>query len=211
MSERQAKKKRICENLIEDVKETPANKGKILFNVVSVVVILALSGLAAWGISQSKKDSPVNNVSNIDTTFDEMDDSLAAMAEQQGLTYEEFAEKFALSPETFGPTSSYTESIDIFTLDTISRIEGATDINTYIEEKGLPKDVDITIANGELPTDVMMKVYGITETLDELKEYGIPAEITGSTKWFDAKDYVLNAQQAKLTAEMSATEDGGAE
>lgn len=209
MSERQAKKKRICENLIEDVKETPANKGKILFNVVSGVLILAFLGLAAWGIAKNKSDAPQNNLDNI--SYEEMDDSLAAMAEQQGLTYEEFAEKFALSPETFGPTSSYTESIDIFTLDTISRIEGATDINTYIEEKGLPKDVDITIANGELPTDVMMKVYGITETLDELKEYGIPAEITGSTKWFDAKDYVLNAQQAKLTAEMSATEDGGAE
>ena len=209
MSERQAKKKRICENLIEDVKETPANKGKILFNVVSGVLILAFLGLAAWGIVKNKSNAPQNNLDNI--SYEEMDDSLAAMAEQQGLTYEEFAEKFALSPETFGPTSSYEESIDIFTLDTISRIEGATDINTYIEEKGLPKDVDITIANGELPTDVMMKVYRITETLDELKEYGIPAEITGSTKWFDAKDYVLNAQQAKLTAEMSATEDGGAE
>lgn len=207
MSERQAKKKKTAEVLGEKAPK----KGNVLFNVISVVVILAFSGLAAWGISQSKKDSPVNNVSNIDTTFDEMDDSLGAMAEQEGLTYEEFAEKYALSPETFNETSSYTASIDIFNLETISKLEGHDDLAAYIKEKGLPEDVDTTIANAELPAEVMMKVYGFTETFDELKPFGIPEDMTGKTKWIDAKDYVLNAQQVKITSEVSSTDNGGAE
>ncbi len=208
MSERQAKKNRVEENIVE---KKSADKGKILFNVISAVVILAFLGLAVWGISKSKGDTPVNNAVNLDTEFEEMDDSLGTMAEQEGLTFEEFAEKYAMSLDTFGPTSTYSESIDIFTLETISKLEGHDDLAGYIKERGLPEDVDTTVPNAELPASVMMKVYGFTETFDELKPYGIPEDMTENAKWIDAKDYVLNAQQVKATSEMTAAEDGGVE
>ncbi len=208
MSERQAKKKKTGEVLKEEKK---ASGGSVLFNVIAGVVILAFSGLAVWGIIQSKGDDATIVTPNVDTTYEEFDDTLGTMAEQEGLTFEEFAEKYALSLDTFGPTSTYTDSIDIFTLETISKLEGHEDLSKYIEEKGLPEDVNTKIPNAELPTGVMMKVYGFQETFDELKPYGIPEDMTEDTRWIDAKDYVLNAEQVKVTSGMTSQNNGGAE
>lgn len=213
MSERQAKK--IRKQGVAEPQKKKADKSKVIFNIIAVVLILAVAALAAYAISKEIKPQQETNVTetNIDTS------TLAGYAESMGMTFEEMVTNYGLNTEIFTDDMSSEEASKLFTLENIAAMS-EKDIETFKTELGLPADVDTTVANSELSAEVMMKVNGYPYTVEDLREYGLSADITGETRWADAMDAVNEAANARYTAESAAAEtadtegaaaDGGAE
>lgn len=213
MSERQAKK--IRKQGVAEPQKKKADKSKVIFNIIAVVLILAVAALAAYAISKEIKPQQETNVTqtNIDTS------TLAGYAESMGMTFEEMVTNYGLNTEIFTADMSSEEASKLFTLENIAAMS-EKDIETFKTELGLPADVDTTVANSELSTEVMMKVNGYPYTVEDLREYGLSTDITGETRWADAMDAVNEAANARYTAESAAAEtadtegaaaDGGAE
>ena len=225
MSERQAKKLR-KEQVNETVKKS-ADKGKIIFYVISAVVILGFAGLAGYSIANELKSAKVETSTEATTDAATPDTStLSGYAEAMGMTYDDMVAKYGLNAETFTADMPTDQAMNLFTLENIAAMS-EKDIETFKTEMGLPADVDTTIPNTELSTGIMMKVSGYPFTLEESREYGLAAEITEETKWADAQQAIMTAANGKAAAEQAAaaeaapaegeateeaeTSDGGAE
>lgn len=223
MSERQAKKVR--KQAVAEPQKKKADKSKVIFNIIAVLVVLAFAGLAGYAISGVIKDAQSEvtsstEASNVDTS------TLKGYAESMEMTYEEMAEKYGLDAAVFNADMATEEAANLFTIENFAKMN-EQDTEAFISELGLPADVQTNVANTELSTDVMMKINGVPYTLEELKEYGLSADITAETKWADAQESVMTAASQRYQVDMEAAqaaeeasaaetdgaaeEDGGAE
>lgn len=204
MSERQAKKLR-KEQVNETVKKS-ADKGKIIFYVISAVVILGFAGLAGYSIGKEIKSAKnVETAAQTETATPDTS-TLGGYAEAMGMTYDDMVAKYGLNAENFTADMPTDQAMNLFTLENIAAMS-EKDIETFKTEMGLPADVDTTIPNTELSTGIMMKVSGYPFTLEELREYGLAAEITEETKWADAQQAIMTAANGKAAAEQAAAEE----
>ena len=204
MSERQAKKLR--KEQVKEVSKKSADKGKIMFYVISTVVVLGFAGLAGYSIANELKSAKVETSTEATTEATTPDTStLSGYAEAMGMTYDDMVAKYGLNAETFTADMPTDQAMNLFTLENFAAMS-EKDIETFKTEVGIPADVDTTIPNTELATSVMMKVNGYPYTIEELREYGLAAEITEETKWADAQEAVMNAATAKYSAEAAEAE-----
>ena len=107
MSERKAKQ--IRKEEVREPHKKKTDKKTIWFRVISVVLIVALAGLAAYAIGDSIKTNKADTANTETTqTTDESDtqsnvdtSTLAGVAESMGITYDELVEKWGLDAEKF--------------------------------------------------------------------------------------------------------------
>lgn len=206
MSERQAKKVR--KQAVAEPQKKKADKSKVIFNIIAVLVVLAFAGLAGYAISGVIKDaqSEVTSSTEASTEASNVDTStLKGYAESMEMTYEEMAEKYGLDAAVFNADMATEEAANLFTIENFAKMN-EKDTEAFISELGLPADVQTNVANTELSTDVMMKINGVPYTLEELKEYGLSADITAETKWADAQESVMTAASQRYQVDMEAAE-----
>ncbi len=186
MSERQAKKMRRENPVVEQKK--PVNKNNRLFNIIATAAIVVVAALAAVGIWNVVTDVP---------TFGE------ALAEQ-GTTYDIAVADWGLNPEVFSEDMPATEVDMLFTIENIAKMNGM-EVATLITDMGLPADVDTQKPAKELPTSVMLKLQTqyLPATVETLRAYGLSADITEETAWGDAYKAVTKAYE-KYTEEYAA-------
>ncbi len=213
MSEKQYKKVRKQE--ASEPHKKPADKKNVIFNIVSVIVILAFLGVASYAVVRemgAKNDTAQTNASDTGTDTSNTDTStLGGYAEATGTTFDALAEKCGLDKEKFTADMSTEEAFDMFTLENMAKMSDK-DIDTFKTELELPADVKTDVPNKELSTEIMMKVNGIPYSLEDLKAYGVSDDITNNTKWADAKNVVYEAASKKMSEEQSQNNaDGGAE
>ena len=207
MSERQAKK--IRKEQTTEVVKKKADKGKIMFYVISTVVVLGFAGLAGYSISQEIKSANVETAAQTETATPDTT-TLSGYAEALGMTFDDMVTKYGLNAETFTPDMLTEDAMNLFTLENFASMS-EKDIETFKTELELPADVQTNIPNTELSTGVMMKVNGYPYTIEQLREYGLAAEITEETKWADAQEAVMTAANEKYAAEAAAEEAAPAE
>lgn len=201
MSERKAKKIR-KEQVVEPVAKKKEKKN-ILFNVVSVVVIIAFLGLGAFAVV-----SEMDFGENITTSTNENVDiqTLGDYAESIGISYEEMAEQYGLLEDTFNKDMLVNDAVNLFTIEHMARMNNQQ-LDAFKEEWGIPADVKTDVASKDLDTEIMMKLNGYEDTLEDLREYGLSENITEKTPWGEAQEAVYNAAVAKFEAEQQASEE----
>ena len=201
MSERKAKKIR-KEQVVEPVAKKKEKKN-ILFNVVSVVVIIAFLGLGAFAVV-SEMDFGENTTTSTNENVDIQ--TLGDYAESIGISYEEMAEQYGLLEDTFNKDMLVNDAVNLFTIEHMARMNNQQ-LDAFKEEWGIPADVKTDVASKDLDTEIMMKLNGYEDTLEDLREYGLSENITEKTPWGEAQEAVYNAAVAKFEAEQQASEE----
>lgn len=212
MSERKAKQ--IRKEEIQEPHKKKTDKKIIWFRIISVVLIVALAGLAGYAIGDSLKTKKADTA-NTETT-QTADDSntqsnadtstLAGVAESMGISYDELVEKWGLDPEKFSSDMATKDAHNQMTLENIAKAS-EMEVDEFKKQYNLPDDVDTTLPNVQLATDVMMKAYGIPYTIEDLQAYGLTENIKADTPWGDAQEAVMTAANAKAAAEQQAQSD----
>ena len=202
MSERKAKKIR-KEQVAEPVAKKKEKKN-ILFNVVSVVLVLAFLGLGAFAVVSDMdfgKDTETSTDANAEIT------TLGDYAGSIGISYEQMAEQYGFSPDTFNKDMLVNDAVNLFTIEHIAKMNNQ-DVNEFKETLGIPEDVKTDVPSKDLSTEVMMKLNGYQDTLEELREYGLSEDITEETPWGETQEAVYNAAVAKFEAQQATDVDG---
>ena len=209
MSERKAKQ--IRKEEVKEPHKKKTDKKTIWFRVISVVLIVALAGLAGYAIGDTIKTNKADTAGT--ETSQTTDDSsaqqsvdtstLAGIAESMGITYDELVEKWGLDPEKFSSDMATADAYNQMTLENVAKMS-EMEIDEFKKQYDLPDNVDTTLPNVQLATDVMMKAYGIPYTLEELQSYGLSGDIKAETPWGDAQESVMTAANAKMQAEQQA-------
>ena len=216
MSERKAKQ--IRKEEVKEPHKKKADKKTIWFRVISIVLIVALAGLAGYAIGDSIKTNKADTANTETTqTTDESDtqsnvdtSTLAGVAESMGITYDELVEKWGLDAEKFSSDMAPQEAYNQMTLENIAKMS-EMEVNEFKKQYNLPDDVDTTLPNIQLATDVMMKAYGIPYTIEDLQAYGLAETIKADTPWGDAQEAVMTAANAKMSAEQQAQSEDNAD
>lgn len=187
--------------------EIPVKKSKapVIAAVVAAVVIIA----AAIIVVATGKFGEWTNKYNrgyVDTTGR----TVAEVAEQIGMTYEEFLEEYGLPKDM--PKNTY-EAVAFYTMPA----KKAADVYGIPFEQikqmlGLPDDTDENKPWGEVEGEVKLGTYlGGADYVDTFKEqYGLGDEVTADTLWkevrpiVDAKTKEQREEQEKLAAQSSA-------
>ena len=187
--------------------EIPAKKSKapVIAAVVAAVVIIA----AAIIVVATGKFGEWTNKYNrgyVDTTGR----TVAEVAEQIGMTYEEFLEEYGLPKDM--PKNTY-EAVAFYTMPAKKAAEvygiSFDQIKQMLE---LPDDTDENKPWGEVEGEVKLGTYlGGADYVDTFKEqYGLGDEVTADTLWkevrpiVDAKTKEQREEQEKLAAQSSA-------
>ncbi len=191
----------------EAAEEIPAKKSKapIIAAIVAAVVIIA----AAIIVVATGKFGEWTNKYNrgyVDTTGR----TVAEVAEQIGMTYEEFLEEYELPKDM--PKNTY-EAVAFYTMPA----KKAADVygvpfDQIKQMLGLPDDTDENKPWGEVEGEVKLGTYlGGADYVDMFKEqYGLGDEVTADTLWkevrpiVDAKTKEQREEQEKLAAQSSA-------
>ena len=191
----------------EAAEEIPAKKSKapVIVAIVAAVVIIA----AAIIVVATGKFGEWTNKYNrgyVDTTGR----TVAEVAEQIGMTYEEFLEEYGLPKDM--PKNTY-EAVAFYTMPA----KKAADVygipfDQIKKMLDLPDDTDENKPWGEVEGEVKLGTYlGGADYVDMFKEqYGLGDEVTADTLWkevrpiVDAKTKEQREEQEKLAAQSSA-------
>ena len=129
MSERQAKIKRKNE-----IKETPKRKKSaldIVFNIIIVVLILAVLGIGGWAVYNKYSQMPDRDAS--ETTMM----TLGEYAQAEGISVEEFLIKYGVANNAeLNAESTIYDIVPQLTLANYAKLSG-TDVATMKEDMGL--------------------------------------------------------------------------
>lgn len=191
----------------EAAEEIPAKKSKapIIAAIVAAVVIIA----AAIIVVATGKFGEWTNKYNrgyVDTTGR----TVAEVAEQIGMTYEEFLEEYELPKDM--PKNTY-EAVAFYTMPAKKAAEVyGISFDQIKQMLGLPDDTDENKPWGEVEGEVKLGTYlGGADYVDTFKEqYGLGDEVTADTLWkevrpiVDAKTKEQREEQEKLAAQSSA-------
>ena len=187
--------------------EIPAKKSKapVIVAIVAAVVIIA----AAIIVVATGKFGEWTNKYNrgyVDTTGR----TVAEVAEQIGMTYEEFLEEYGLPKDM--PKNTY-EAVAFYTMPAKKAAEVyGISFDQIKQMLGLPDDTDENKPWGEVEGEVKLGTYlGGADYVDTFKEqYGLGDEVTADTLWkevrpiVDAKTKEQREEQEKLAAQSSA-------
>ena len=187
--------------------EIPAKKSKapVIAAIVAAVVIIA----AAIIVVATGKFGEWTNKYNrgyVDTTGR----TVAEVAEQIGMTYEEFLEEYGLPKDM--PKNTY-EAVAFYTMPAKKAAEVyGISFDQIKQMLGLPDDTDENKPWGEVEGEVKLGTYlGGADYVDNFKEqYGLGDEVTADTLWkevrpiVDAKTKEQREEQEKLAAQSSA-------
>ena len=187
--------------------EIPAKKSKapVIVAIVAAVVIIA----AAIIVVATGKFGEWTNKYNrgyVDTTGR----TVAEVAEQIGMTYEEFLEEYGLPKDM--PKNTY-EAVAFYTMPAKKAAEVyGISFDQIKQMLGLPEDTDENKPWGEVEGEVKLGTYlGGADYVDNFKEqYGLGDEVTADTLWkevrpiVDAKTKEQREEQEKLAAQSSA-------
>ncbi len=187
--------------------EIPAKKSKapVIVAIVAAVVIIA----AAIIVVATGKFGEWTNKYNrgyVDTTGR----TVAEVAEQIGMTYEEFLEEYGLPKDM--PKNTY-EAVAFYTMPAKKAAEVyGISFDQIKQMLGLPEDTDENKPWGEVEGEVKLGTYlGGADYVDTFKEqYGLGDEVTADTLWkevrpiVDAKTKEQREEQEKLAAQSSA-------
>lgn len=187
--------------------EIPAKKSKapVIAAIVAAVVIIA----AAIIVVATGKFGEWTNKYNrgyVDTTGR----TVAEVAEQIGMTYEEFLEEYGLPKDM--PKNTY-EAVAFYTMPAKKAAEVyGISFDQIKQMLGLPDDTDENKPWGEVEGEVKLGTYlGGADYVDTFKEqYGLGDEVTADTLWkevrpiVDAKTKEQREEQEKLAAQSSA-------
>ena len=191
----------------EAAEEIPAKKSKapIIAAIAAAVVIIA----AAIIVVATGKFGEWTNKYNrgyVDTTGR----TVAEVAEQIGMTYEEFLEEYGLPKDM--PKNTY-EAVAFYTMPAKKAAEVyGISFDQIKQMLGLPDDTDENKPWGEVEGEVKLGTYlGGADYVDTFKEqYGLGDEVTADTLWkevrpiVDAKTKEQREEQEKLAAQSSA-------
>lgn len=187
--------------------EIPAKKSKapVIAAIVAAIVIIA----AAIIVVATGKFGEWTNKYNrgyVDTTGR----TVAEVAEQIGMTYEEFLEEYGLPKDM--PKNTY-EAVAFYTMPAKKAAEVyGISFDQIKQMLGLPDDTDENKPWGEVEGEVKLGTYlGGADYVDTFKEqYGLGDEVTADTLWkevrpiVDAKTKEQREEQEKLAAQSSA-------
>ena len=187
--------------------EIPAKKSKapVIAAIVAAVVIIAATIIV---VATGKFGEWTNkyNRGYVDTTGR----TVAEVAEQIGMTYEEFLEEYGLPKDM--PKNTY-EAVAFYTMPAKKAAEVyGISFDQIKQMLGLPDDTDENKPWGEVEGEVKLGTYlGGADYVDTFKEqYGLGDEVTADTLWkevrpiVDAKTKEQREEQEKLAAQSSA-------
>ena len=194
MSEKQAKRLRKMTPEVPEQKKT-ADKQKVLFNTIAVILIVVVAGLAGysiWNETRPEVQTLADALLSQETDFD------TAVAE------------WGLDTNIFTPDMPAEEASDYFTLENIAKME-EKELADYLAEREIPEDTPANVPSKDLSTAVMLKVNGITMTVEELRNFGLSEEITEETLWGESSEDIIAAYYTALMAQQQQAEAEGAE
>ncbi len=185
MSERKAKQLR---KQTAAPSEKPVKKQKSLFNIVAVIVVVAVAGLAGYGIWSATRPEV--------QTF-------ATALESQGTDFDTAVEDWGLDTSVFTADMPSEDASMLFTLENMAKMN-EKEVEDFVAELEIPEDVPTNVASKDLSTDVMLKANGISMTVEELRSYGLSEDITEETLWADSNEQVIEAYYAAMMAQYEA-------
>lgn len=147
MSERQAKIKR--KNEIEENKNIhkKTKKSDVLFNVILVVVTVAILGLGAWAVASkytTNGTSDTTTEQSVDDSASQETPTVEEYAESLGQTAEEFMTEYGLDQNSeVTKDMQMTLATEYMTLANYAKLSG-TDTQTMKDSMGLSEDETIT-------------------------------------------------------------------
>lgn len=194
MSERQAKLNRKTKT---EQKETVKNPKKTLETVVCVVIIAAVAGLGVYA-SWDKIKPAVGTETTQTTDSEQQTQTVADIAESEGITAEELLEKCGLADSGLTGESDATEFYAKLTVEGFAKSEGKTAAELKAEY-GIESVSDDTLwqeAQMKVPMSKIAEQNG-QSFADFAEASGLPEEITESTTYEEAIKILQNQQNAE--------------
>ena len=192
MSERQAKKMRKEAPEVQVAKK-PKNTQKVVFNLISVIIIVVVAGLAGYSIWKN------SNPTSAPETFEE---TLLANYEMDFATA---AEKWNLDTTLFTPGMDVQEASLLFTLENFAKMSDQEPAE-FLEAMKIDAETPTNVPCKDLSTRVMMLSNGLDIELDLLRAYGLPEEITDETPWGESNEAIFAALNGYYTAMSQAAQ-----
>lgn len=150
-------------------------------NIIIAVVLIAVIGLAAYAVY----DDISTNVTREKMESGEMEANLAYLADQNGMSVEDFLTQYGLTG--LDENATQTEVINSMTVENFLAYAGAT-LDELVEEYSLTEPPAMDANWGEVQkTFTVRNVIG-EENFDQFKEmYGLDDTITLDTLWSEAE------------------------
>lgn len=195
MSEKRAKRERKELEAVKPVVKK-SNKGAILSNIVIVVVIAAIAGLGIF----ATKDKLATVFTTTDVAQEQQVQTVADIAESEGMTAEELLEKCGMTDLGLTAESTADEMYSNFTIDSYAKYEGKTAEELKAENKieDLPNDTNWIEASMKIPMSVMAEQSGLS--FEEFaQQSGLPEGVTADMTYEEAMT-IIQAQTADTEA-----------
>lgn len=178
MSESKAKKQRK-----EQVPVAPKKKDKsgIVFNIVAILVIVAIVGVGGWAAyDKIKANMPVQEEEQVMT--------VAQVAQEEELSVEEFLAKVGLQEAGLTAESTADELLSIMTIENFAKFED-TEITEFKKMYGiesLANDTPWSEAQMEIPMGKLAENQYDMSFEDFATQYQLPPEITADMRQSEA-------------------------
>lgn len=195
MSEKHAKRERKDLAATKPVVEKK-NTGAMLSNIVVILVVAAVAGLgifATW-------DKIVTVFTPSETQTGQVQ-TIADVAESEGMTAEELLEKCGMTELGLTGESTADELYSSFTIESYAKYEDKTPEELKAENgiEDLPNDTNWVDASMKIPMSVMAEQSGMS--FDEFAaQNGLPEEVTADMTYEDAMT-VMQEHSAEHEAE----------
>lgn len=199
-----------------DKKNKHAGKGdtiNMMLNVIIVIVILAVLGLAVWAVApkvmqnwQERAQTQQEDASQDSAQTQQQTVTVAQKAESEGITVDEYKAKYGLGETVTGDTS-FDEALYSMNLANFAAAQGLT-VENVREQYSLPDSVaDDTAWSEALMSAPAKAVVGGDEGFEQLKQqYGL-TDVADDITWGDLMPKLqekIAAQQAAASAEPSS-------
>ncbi len=173
--------------------------GNKLFNTILAVVMVIVIGISVYAIYTTASTKILDN----QIATGEKEATLEYMADTEGITVDEFIEKYSLKDAGLSKNSTETEVVNKMTLTNYATIAGTTVDELlkqyYLEDKA---NSDTVYEDFKAMWTVKSMVQNDEAMLDQLKEYySLDDSITMDTLWSEVEPII----EAKMEEMQNAT------
>lgn len=179
-------------------KSTPADKMFMAVMVIIIAAVLGVGGYAVYGkISKNLETKAIEENGEAKT--------VRYLADQAGMTVDEYLAEYGLTDAGLDEKTTESDMVSKMTLENLAKYEGS-DLDTFIEENGLPTDkVDGNTTWEEAKDLIPLDTYFGGQFEEVKAAYELDDSITGDMTWGETKDIILAAQDAYIEKMQNAT------
>lgn len=168
MSEKQAKIKRKEENV--EVNKKPKDKGKIIFYIISSIVIIAFAALAGYAVGGKMSKSDLQLPEQADSSQTADTSTLGGIAESKGMTFEELAEKAGLDTSVYSADTLTADVNETLTVQNVAMI----DYDLSYEEFAANNNIDTSVITADMLYKDAVQLFTVENAA--LMNYGVSFE-----------------------------------